>query len=70
MALFLNFTQIGQKPTNLDWITLTQKPYKNALIPDIGITPILDPSIRTKEQWNTRKAELKELLFRFQIEMD
>ena len=44
----------------IDWITLTQKPYKYAIIPDIGLTPLLDPSIRTKEQWNTRKAELKE----------
>jgi hypothetical protein len=60
MALFLNFTPIGQKPMPLDWITLTQKPYENAIIPDIGLTPLLDQSIRTKEQWNTRKAELKE----------
>lgn len=60
MALFLNFTQIDQKPIPLDWITLTQKPYKNALIPELGIAPLLNPSIRTKEQWNTRKAELKE----------
>ena len=60
MALFLNFTPIGQKPMHLDWVTLTQKPYKNAIIPDIGLTPLLNQSIRTKEQWNTRRAELKE----------
>ena len=60
MALFLNFIPIGQKPMHLDWVTLTQKPYKNAIIPDIGLTPILNQSIRTKEQWNSRRAELKE----------
>ncbi|MFZ4611795.1 MAG: hypothetical protein ACOYNM_18420, partial [Gemmataceae bacterium] len=59
-ALFLNFTPIGQKPMPLDWITLTQKPYENAKIPELGISPLLNPSIRTKEQWNTRKTELKE----------
>ena len=59
-ALFCNFTPIAQIPTHLDWINLTQKPYKNSIIPDIGLTPLLNPSIRTKEQWNTRKTELKE----------
>ena len=61
MALFLNFTPLGQNLTHLDWITLTQKPYKNAIIPDIGLTPLLNPSIRTKEQWNNRRTELKAL---------
>ena len=52
-ALFCNFTPIAQIPTHLDWINLTQKPYKNLIIPDIGLTPLLNLSIRTKEQWNT-----------------
>lgn len=59
MTLFLNFTPINQNLPMFDWIALTQKPYENAKTQDIGLTPLLNSSIRNKEQWNTRKSELK-----------
>ena len=59
IALFLHFFPINQNPQMFDWIALTQKPYENSKFPDIGLTPLLNASIRNKEEWNTRKAELK-----------
>lgn len=59
LALVLNFLPLGQKPTPMDWITLTQKPFENLKSKEIGLTPLLNASTSNKDQWNTRKTELK-----------
>jgi len=46
--LILNFIPICQNPTNLDWITITQKPYKNAIIPDIASHHLLTQAFLLK----------------------
>lgn len=36
------------------------KPFENLKSKEIGLTPLINASTSNKEQWNTRKAELKE----------
>ena len=60
-TLLLSFLPLGQNPTPIDWITLTQKPFANLKIPELNLNPLLNESIKTKEEWDTNKIKLKTL---------